>query len=119
MRLRPRLYRLDELHVRAILFGDASVCLRAAREHDRLTICAAQEAGSIPVTLLLEPFVMGPGSATVDGRPADLEPRQVTRAPELRWATRDPAHTAGGTILPVQLLLDDVRTLVIDVDQPR
>lgn len=119
LRLRPRLDRLDELHVRNIRFGDASVSLRAAREHDRLAICAEQEAGSIPVALLLEPFVTGPRSATVDGQPADLQPRQVARPPGLRWATRDSAHPAGGTILPVQLVLDDARTLVIDVDQPR
>lgn len=100
LRLRPRLNGLEEIRVRNIRFGDGSVSLSAARSAGRLTVRVEQEAGAIPLTVLLEPFVRGHARAVVDGQPADLEARVVT----------------GGTILPVQLVLDDARTLVVEED---
>ncbi|MBR9989888.1 MAG: hypothetical protein KFH98_09045 [Gemmatimonadetes bacterium] len=113
LRLRPRLDRLDELDVRQIRFGDGSVSLSAVftagptsggpdtvdRGGDRLVIRVEQEAGSMPMTVLLEPFVRRVGTATVDGRPADLAPQSV----------------AGAVTVPVQLVLDEARTLVLSV----
>jgi hypothetical protein len=116
LRLRPRLDRLDELHARHIRFGDASVSLHAVRDDAALTIRVEQDAGSIPITLLLEPFVVRPGPASVDGRPADLAPQSVDGQPT-DVAARPDHHASAtserGTIVPVQLVLDDTRTLVI------
>jgi hypothetical protein len=97
LRLRPRLDRLDELIVRGIRFGDGSVSLRAGWADEVLSIRVQQDAGGLPITVLLEPFLAGPGAAMVDGRPADLVAQSVDR----------------GTILPVQLVLDEERTLVV------
>ena len=97
LRLRPRLDELQQIRARNIRFGDGNVSLSAVRADGRLTLRVEQEAGAIPVTVLLEPFVLGAGRATIDGQPADLESQIV----------------AGGTILPVQLVLDDARTLVV------
>lgn len=85
------------VRVRNIRFSDGSVRFDAVRDDDALTIRVEQVAGSIPMTVLLEPFVAAPGAATVDGVSADLVPQSVE----------------GGIILPVQLVLDDTRTLVI------
>lgn len=98
LRLRPRLDRMDELRVRGIRFGDGSISLSADRSDSMLTIRVQQDAGSIPVTVLLEPFLLEPGSATMDGQPAELVAQNV----------------ADGTILPVQLVLDETRTMVVD-----
>jgi hypothetical protein len=66
-----------------------------------LTVRLEQDAGAIPVTALLEPFVPGAVSAVrVDGRSASLAPRAVE----------------GGTRVPVQLVLDRGRTLEIEFD---
>jgi hypothetical protein len=97
LRLRPRLDLLNELHVRRIRFGDGSVSLLAERRDAALSIHVEQDTGSIPITVLLEPFLTEPGSAMVDGRPAELIPRSVD----------------GGLILPVQLVLDERRTLLV------
>lgn len=97
LRLRPRLDLIDNLHVRSIRFGDGSISLRAERTGQILGMRVVQDAGSMPITVLLEPFVIAPGPATVDGRKADLVPRSVP----------------GGTILPVQLVLDEERMLVV------
>lgn len=98
LRLRPRLDQMDELSARNIRFGDGSVRIGATRAGGRLTIRVEQDAGGIPITLLLEPFVRGHRTATVDGRAADLHSQTL----------------AGGTILPVQLVLDEARTLVVE-----
>lgn len=119
LRLRPRLDEIDELAARNIRFADGSVSIRAVRERDLLTIRVEQDAGSIPITLLLEPFVRGTGPTTVDGQPADLVPQSVgatpphpSSRPEQRAGPAGPG-AATGTVIPVQLVLDDVRTLVI------
>ena len=119
LRLRPRLDEIDELAARNIRFGDGSVSIRAVRERDVLTIRVEQDAGSIPITLLLEPFVRETGPTTVDGQPADLVPQTAGTNPPHRSPLL-PHHAgpagpgaAAGTVIPVQLVLDDVRTLVV------
>lgn len=96
-RLRPRLDRFDQLEAHHIRLGDASVSMTALCGDEGCAIWVEQDAGSIPLTVLLEPFVTRPGTALVDGEPADLAPRTL----------------ADGTILPVQLVLDHARSLVI------
>ena len=130
LRLRPRLDETDDLIARNIRFADGSVSIHAVRERDVLTIRVEQDAGSIPITLLLEPFVRGTGPATVDGQAADLVPQtaavNAAQTGSLRThgagaagpaASAAQSHgTGSGTIIPVQLVLDEVRTLVIRED---
>jgi hypothetical protein len=100
--LRPRLPAgWDALSVQEIQCGDDSVRLDADLLPRLLTVRLEQDAGAIPVTALVEPFVPGAVSAVrVDGRPASLAPRAVE----------------GGTRVPVQLVLDRGRTLEIEFD---
>src|SRR5690606_41098117 len=95
---------LAELEIHIIRFGDASVRLVAAVRPGMIEIVIEQEAGGIPVTVLLEPYVTpglaNPSPATVDGQPATLTPQAADY----------------GTIIPVQLVLDDVRTVVLGGD---
>lgn len=97
LRLRPRLDRFAEIEAHSIRFGDGSVRMSATRREAAIVLSIEQDSGAIPLTALLEPFVDGPVSADVDGRRADLMPRPCD----------------GGTIVPVQLVLDQARTLVI------
>jgi hypothetical protein len=97
IRLRPQLHRHDTLEARSIRFGDGSISMSAEHTDGTVVIRIAQDAGSIPVTALLEPIVDIFASAEVDGRAADLVPRTV----------------ADGVIVPVQLVLDGARTVVI------
>ena len=120
LRLRPRLDEIDELAARNIRFGDGSVSIHAVRQRDILTIRVEQDTGSIPVTLLLEPFVRGTGPTTIDGQPADLVPQKVsadTPRPESLAAQHigpgPGAAAPPGTVIPVQLVLDEIRTLVV------
>jgi hypothetical protein len=101
LRLRPRLTADDDvLEVRGIGFADGTVALHCRLEPGRLTCRLIQDSGAIPVTVLLEPVLPARfRRAEVDGTPADLEPRQA----------------GGDTILPVQLVLDAERTLVVDL----
>ena len=100
LRLRPRLDLLADLDVRSIPFGDGSVDLAATIRGRTMEIRAEQGAGGVPFTLLLEPVIPSRFAfalrATVDGQPADLETRTV----------------GSEVIVPVQLVLDDVRTVV-------
>jgi hypothetical protein len=100
LRIRPRLDRFDELAIRNIRFGDGSIRFRAEHDGHAIVIRVEQESGSIPITLLLEPFVMRPGTVTIDGEPADLAPQDA----------------GTGTIVPVQLVLDDARSMTIQSD---
>lgn len=100
LRLRPRLDRYDQLAAHHIRFGDASIDITATRDPGELVVRVEQTAGAIPITVLLEPYIAHPGPCTVDGHPADLSPQVL----------------ADGTILPVQLVLDEPRTLVVRPD---
>jgi hypothetical protein len=104
LRLSPLLRSGADLNVRDLRFGDGAVALIArgapAGGMIRFTIDVWQDSGAIPMTVLLEPRLPGTvRGSSVDGRPAELT-----------------ARAAGGcTVLPVQLVLDDRRTLQVDV----
>jgi hypothetical protein len=102
LRLRPRLDRFAEIEARNIRFADGSVGLSATRDGAAIVLRIEQHSGAIPMTVLLEPFVDGPVSAEVDGSRANLTPRKCS----------------GGTIVPVQLVLDQARTLIIHTGPP-
>ncbi|HSJ07561.1 MAG TPA: hypothetical protein VK936_12725 [Longimicrobiales bacterium] len=98
--LRPRgVFDGEGLDVREIRVGDDSLNLRVDATGDRLRVTVEQDAGPIPITALLEPLVPGTVRQTaVDGVDARLA---VRPAP-------------GGSVVPVQLVLDHARTLEIE-----
>jgi hypothetical protein len=97
LRIRPRLSaRPGHTVVRGIRCGDATVSLEIVTEPDVVTIDVRQDDGAIPLTALLEPVLAAPvTTATVDHRPASL----------------DISPLGDGFVVPVQLILDDVRSL--------
>jgi hypothetical protein len=102
LRLRPRLDNADRMIVHDIGFGDALISMEADRAEAGLSISMRQDSGGIPVTVLLEPFIGGTlVGAEVDGRPAALFTQEVS----------------GGVIVPVQLVLDADRTLLLRLDR--
>jgi hypothetical protein len=101
LRLRPVLPGTGAIVIRSIGIGDATISLEVEVAEDRIRIELEQDSGALPVTALLEPAVIGAvRSASVDGRPASLTPRP--------WADR--------LLVPVQLVLDARRTLVLELD---
>lgn len=106
LRIRPRPHAADDaIAVRNIRFGDGAVNLRgSAQPRDtgtRHSWRVSQEAGAIPLTVLLEPTIPGTLTAcSVDGQTASLSPQ----------------HVPGGTVVPVQLVLDEERRLDIDFE---
>jgi hypothetical protein len=98
--LRPRLPPgCTTLEVREMAAGADAVRAHMELGPDRLVVRVEQDAGPLPLTLLLEPYVPGGVTfAAVDGRPASLAPR--------------PAGTRGSR-LPVQLVLDHERVVEI------
>jgi hypothetical protein len=102
--LRPRLPDpggdTDRLEARSILVGDDSVSLVLERTAETLIARVEQEAGPIPLTVLLELYVPGPlRRAVVDGRDAGLAPRPA----------------GAGLVVPVQLVLDHARTVELEL----
>jgi hypothetical protein len=99
--LRPRLPAgWDGLEASEIQAGDDSVRLIVELLPGLLRLRVAQEAGAIPVTALVEPFVPGGVEGIrIDGGTASLVPRRVV----------------GGTRVAVQLVLDRERVVEIDV----
>jgi hypothetical protein len=98
LRLRPQPVGAAVLEVRDLAFADALVALTVALEGDIVTCRLEQESGAIPATAILE--LVAPGEAVeaeVDGRRAELTPR------------RD----EDGLVVPVQLVLDAPRTVVL------
>ncbi|CAN5694025.1 hypothetical protein BH23GEM10_BH23GEM10_14220 [soil metagenome] len=106
LRIRPGPDTADTgIEVRSIRFGDGAVNLRGSTDRHNSRVRhnwrVSQDAGAIPLTVLLEPVITGTVTGcSVDGRPASLSPQPVP----------------GGTAVPVQLVLDDERSLDIDVD---
>lgn len=99
LRLQPvvertlRLLNVDNIHI-----GDALVSLRVERS-DVLRFTASQTSGAFPVRLILEPVLDFPVSrAFVDGKEADLEFRPHGER----------------VIVPVQIVLDDQREVVLE-----
>jgi hypothetical protein len=99
--LRPRPPRdWPWFHVRGLAMGDSTIQLRYERHGDRHTFLVQQDRGAAPVRLVLEPGLPGRlRSARVDGQPAELH----TRAAGDR------------TTVPLQLVLDHERTVVLDM----
>ncbi|MEX1184466.1 MAG: hypothetical protein WEF86_14735 [Gemmatimonadota bacterium] len=103
LRLAPRMpVEPQRFAARGIRFGDGSVAFDAQSEQTEKGGCytfrVGQDSGAIPLTVLLEPLVRGTlTAACVDGKAAELTPRAVDR----------------GTIVPVQLVLDEERTLTL------
>lgn len=84
------------LSVERLRFGDGEISLRATVDGGVVTVVVAQAAGAVPVTVLLEPRLAGGvRDAEVDGKPASLALREED----------------GTTHVPVQLVLDEPRTL--------
>jgi hypothetical protein len=100
--LRPRLPAgVDCLRVESLLAGDGSFAMTVQRTARVVQVRIRQDAGAIPATALLEIVAPAAPLATrVDGAPASLQPRSA----------------AEGWLVPVQLVLDNERTLEIDVD---
>jgi hypothetical protein len=98
IRIAPRLSGTTSFIVRGIRCGDATVSLRVDCDAGELALRVAQDAGAIPLTAVLEPVTEAPvGNAWVDGRRAELDVRSC----------------GAGIAVPVQLVLDDERTLCI------
>jgi hypothetical protein len=99
LRLRPRLDLVHDLDAHDIRFADGAVSISATVRPDAIEVRVVQDAGAIPLTVLLEPYVAPDAiealTAIVDGQAAALAPRALD----------------DGTILPVQLVLDEARTL--------
>lgn len=95
--LRPNAADHTSIAVRDLRFADGSLSLTVERTRDALSCTIEQESGATPFTVLLEPVVDKVDSAEVDGRPARLDVRPVP----------------GGFTAPVQLVLDDVRNVVL------
>jgi hypothetical protein len=97
--LRPRPPRdWPWFHVRGLAMGDCTIQLRYQRHGDRHAFLVNQDRGAAPVRLVLEPGLPGRlRSARVDGQPAELNARA----------------TGDRTTVPVQLVLDHERTVVL------
>lgn len=95
--LRVNATRYDAIEVQNIRCADASIALVVERGADDVSIRIEQTAGAVPLTALLEPSVARATAAEVDGVPADLAFRE----------------TDEGIVVPVQVVLDDTRTLRI------
>lgn len=103
LRLRPAIPETwNRLAVRHLRVGRAAVTMDYDRTGARHCFRIEQSAGAVPLTLIFEPALPGSlRSAAVDGRAAVLDPR--------RFGDRQ--------IVPVQLVLDDVRTVVLEMDR--
>jgi hypothetical protein len=107
LRIRLRLPAdYPDLRVDDIGFGDGTIGLHVSQTADSILVRIRQDTGAVPVTVLLEPVLAG-GSVmlapTVDGVAAALSPRPA----------------ADGTMVPVQLVLDADRELLLQLDAQR
>jgi hypothetical protein len=107
LRIRLRLpAHYTDLRVDDIGFGDGTIGLHVSQAADRFMVRIRQDSGAVPITVLLEPVLAGGISvlaATVDGTAAALSPRPV----------------ADGITVPVQLVLDAHRELLLQLDAQR
>jgi hypothetical protein len=91
-----------DLLVQDLGFGDGTIGLHVSQTADSILVRIRQDSGAVPVTVLLEPVLAGGVTllaATVDGTAAALSPRPV----------------ADGLMVPVQLVLDDDRELLLQL----
>jgi hypothetical protein len=107
LRIRLRLPAdCTDLRVDDIGFGDGTIGLHVSHAADSIRVRIRQDSGAVPVTVLLEPVLAGDSvvqAATVDGTLASLSPRPV----------------ADGVMVPVQLVLDADRELLLQLDAQR
>ncbi len=99
--LRPRIPRdWDELTVLNIAMADALIDLHYERKGARHTYRLYQTTGRAPVRAIFEPALMASAifAASVDGAGAVLAPRPF----------------GGGLVVPLQVVLDRERTLILD-----
>lgn len=103
LRLRPQLPAdWEHVEVRGIRTGDAEVLLRHVAADGNLRFQLEQVSGGVPLRVVLEPAVAGTlTAARVDGRPASLVPQPFGER----------------FIVPVQVVLDDVRVVELDVQK--
>ena len=101
LRLRPRLPAgARTLALRGLAFADGDVSLHVRRDDDAIVCSIEQDAGALPFTVLLEPYIDGDVRATrVDGMPAQLDTRALD----------------DGRVVPVQLVLEQQRTLEVEL----
>ena len=99
LRIRPRILpNGGQIAIDRIRCGDASVTLEVQSGVDEIELRVRQDEGAIPLTALLEPVVAAPVAAVfVDAHPASL----------------NIAPLGTGTLVPVQLVLDEARSLTI------
>lgn len=101
LRLRPQLPDFwNELRVRNLAMGENRFDISIRRHGDRRSYSVEQTAGAYPVRLILEiPVPNATARAMeVDGRPASLDIRPF----------------GPGFLIPVQLVLDEVRTVAVE-----
>jgi hypothetical protein len=95
-----------DLRVDDIGFGDGTLGLHVSQAAGKIRVRIRQDSGAVPITVLLEPVLPGGSvvqAATVDGTLASLSPRPV----------------ADGVMVPVQLVLDADRELLLQLDAQR
>lgn len=97
IRLRPHMGAHAAIVVRELRFADGSIDFSAERLHDRVEFRVEQASGALPFTIILEPVLEAALGATIDGATADLH-------------VQPHEH---GVAVPVQLVLDNVRRLVV------
>jgi hypothetical protein len=101
LRLRPRIPESwNDFELRNLAVGDAIVAMRFARAGTRFTFDLEQSGGPVPLRIVFEPAITAATlrSAEVDGVAASLQPKLA----------------AGGLVVPVQLILDHGRTIVLE-----
>lgn len=102
--LRPRLPDWDWFRMEHLRVGPNHIGFEYRREGGRHELRIRQERGAVPLQLVLEPALAATRliAASVDGAPAELDSR-----PE-----------GGRLLVPIQLMVDDERTVLLETDQP-
>jgi hypothetical protein len=103
--LRPRIPEgWDHLDLQHLCFGDAEITLRYRRSGPHHHFTFNQESGAVPVRIIFEPLLPARYlvAARVDAQEATLDPRPL----------------AGRLLVPVQIVLDDDRTIDLECGEP-
>lgn len=89
----------DALDLGGLRFADAEITLRYRRDGDRHRFIIDQESGAVPVRVIFEPAIPARylDQAIVDGQEAEL----------------DPVPADGRLLVPIQLVLDTTREIVL------
>ena len=101
VRLRPAIPQAwSTLEVSNLRVGDSRIGLRYRRSSLSHTLVLTPLAGMVPVRVIFEPVIPAPAisQVSVDGKPATL----------------DLQRRAGGWIIPMQVVLDHERTIVVE-----